>query len=137
MKILNVILLTSALLLSGCSSVNTSSIADSATTYIALGVEGAKELNPILSNLDKAPTAIGAFILTKGVEYSYRTHLPRDTCIKYMHILSSFKWGASGNNLSIVLGADGKLPLIIGLISGLAAYNQPVNQFACDKKGFF
>lgn len=136
LKKIGVVLLTIAFL-QGCSNINASGVADSATTYVGLGMKGVVEANPMFSSFDKAPIAIGGFVLTKGIEYSYKTFLPKESCISNMHRFSSLKWGAAGNNLAIILGADGKLPLAIGVMSGLIAYNQPVNQLACDDKRFF
>lgn len=116
--------------ISGCSLLDWAVTGDAASTYAAIssgvGVEG----NPVLTKLagnGAAPVAAASAVLTYGVAHGFKRYAPED-CQPMVRAITASKLGATANNVAILAGASGNVPILLGLAAGYAVYRMEANQ---------
>lgn len=119
-------------LTSGCAHYQQAIFADSATTLVALKQGGAKELNPLFNDASPEVAAIGGAVISELVVEFAKEGLPVDQCESYLRAFSSFKYGAAANNLAVIAGASGAVPLLLGIGVGVGFYNSGVMGRQCE-----
>jgi len=91
--------------------------ADAATTIIGMW-QGLTETNPL-----GAPAAI----LLKPIAFGVISQLPEEDQVVGHSALSAAGWGATGNNLCVLVGG-GVGCIFAGIASGVVAWNQTVQE---------
>lgn len=111
--------------MNGANGAIAAAVADGVTTGLALS-SGAVELNPIM------PTSPLGLVVVTGMKIGlvkYAETLPEEEKRLTMKTSSAFWGGAAINNLMVLFAAPPPLPVIAGLLMGLATWNHMENQY--------
>ncbi|WP_299311771.1 hypothetical protein [uncultured Halomonas sp.] len=110
-----------ALLLTGCAHrPGAGSVADSATTYVALSTGDFVEGNPLLGGMSPAVTALSILAVQQAVKYAL-TSAGLEHCDAHRGVETAAA-GAAGWNLAMLAGVGPPGALAAGLIASTVYY---------------
>lgn len=98
-------------------------LADSATTYHAISSGVGVEANPVLPQ-----GAVGAAVVSAGLKLAVThgvKHFAPEACVPAYRGTTAVGWGAAANNLAVIAGSSGVLPVAVGLGVGAVLWQQP------------
>ena len=116
----------------GCAHYQNAIVADSVTTWVGLQHENIVEANPLFKDASPDAVAVGSAVISVlATEVAKRT-MTTNECESFLHLFTSIKYGAAANNLAVIAGASGVVPVAIGLGAAMAIYKMDLARDRCD-----